>query len=142
MLCPDCGRSDGFCDCLLTAAPRDGGGSPEAGATGEQTGAKEAQAEVTFGTSNAWDSHDTPEVPKASVGRDWAGSLLEFLRDFESASPQSKRPVSADQSGPNRPVGSAPLDLDLGEDGPLAAAERPAEPPNPMAASPHSSFSD
>jgi hypothetical protein len=140
MICPDCGRSDGFCDCLLTAAPRDRGGSPEAGATGAQT-PTEAAAGGAFGTSNGQRGRDTPEA-KAPAGTDWGGSLLEFLRDFESASPQSNRPVSTDQSGRNRPVGRAPLDLDLGEEGPLAAAGRPAETPNSAAASTHASFSD
>ncbi len=128
MLCPDCGRSDGFCDCAVVGPPCHRGGSPEATATVPPAGAvTEAKAEGTFGPSSGTDGRHC-EVPEPPGGTDWAGSLLEFLRDFESASPQPNRPAPGDEPGRNRPVGRGPLELDLGQEGPLAATAPVTEP--------------
>jgi hypothetical protein len=123
MLCPDCGRSDGFCDCLLAGPTRATGASPRVSSTVPNGGAvTEGESEGSFARSHEPDGLSGADALES----DWAGSLLEFLRDFEAASPQSSRPVSVDQSGRNRPVGRTPLALDHSEQGLFAATSRPS----------------
>jgi hypothetical protein len=126
MLCPECGRSDGFCDCLLTGPFRkegtaNPGTSPQAGVTGDG----QASAAIDWGPLDGLDGPGFFEVP---AGTEWAGNLLQFLRDFSSAAPAASPAASPEQMGRNRPVGRTSGDLDLGSHGGLATAETAAEP--------------
>jgi len=139
MLCPVCGSDNGFCDCLMAGLRGQGSTEPPGPTTGQPE-------QITL------DDPDGPGGPhgrgtlEAQHGTGWAGDLLDFLRDFASASgqagppragspeagsPQSGPAVPAEQLGRNRPVGRAALDLDLGENGPLAIAGIAPEPSSP-----------
>jgi hypothetical protein len=133
MLCPVCGSSDNLCGCLLPGPPDQD--KPEAAspvATSLPGTATGEPAQVTSGE---------PEGPGASPGRagpetpgatEWAGDLLDFLRDFASAAPHAAPAVPAEQLGRNRPVARASVDLDLGEHGPLATAGKAMDHANPL----------
>jgi hypothetical protein len=123
MLCPDCGRSDGLCDCLLAAAPPKATDAAEAPRNAQLPGTSaEARAGVVIDERSGLDARIAPGAAEAGARSDWADSLLQFVRDFSSVSPRTAPAATAGQSGRNRPVGRGPAEQDSGRREPLAFA--------------------
>jgi hypothetical protein len=107
MPCPVCGRSDGLCDCLLQSARGKVGDSAPAPGHGSAGVPGGAQAGIDVDAPVGLNGQVDPGVPEAGAGSDWADSLLQFVRDFASASPKAA-PASAGQPGRNQSVGRGP----------------------------------
>ncbi len=134
MLCADCGRSDGLCDCLQSSAPRNPADGVTAPAFAPVAGRPaEAPAGVAIDQRDGLDcTASGPLDGQAGVaGMDGADSLLQFFRDFSSASLRASPVAAAAQLGRNRPVGRVPDDRDPRDPGPLDTAG--GVPPAPCA---------
>ena len=106
MPCPVCGIRESLCDCLLRSArgnASDGAAVPGPAPSGVPSGGPR-----DVGEPGGFNSQAGSGAPDAGAGSEWADSLLQFVRDFASASPKAV-PAPTGHPGRNQPVGRGPV---------------------------------
>ena len=102
MPCPVCGISEGLCDCLLRSAR--GNATDSTAVPGPAPSGVPAGGPPDADEPGGFNGQAGSGTLVAAAGSEWADSLLQFVRDFASASPRAV-PAPTGHPGRNQPVG-------------------------------------